>query len=45
MGLFMELWKLTVDANRNDTSSSTTRSKLEKQQSVADEVVVVMRFL
>lgn len=45
MGLVMEQWKLADDANRNDTSSSTTRSKLEKQQSVADEAVVVMKFL
>jgi len=45
MGLVMEQWKLTIDANRNDTSSSTARSKVEKQWSVADEIVVAMKPL
>jgi len=30
MGLVMELWKLTIDVNRNDTSRSTTRSKIRE---------------
>ena len=37
----MELGKSTDDENRNSTSGNTVRSKAEKQQSVADEVVVV----
>ena len=45
MGLMMELWKPTDDVNRNDTSEHTVRSKVEKHQLVADEVVVVMKFL
>jgi len=45
MGLVMEQWKPTVDANRNDTSGHVARSKVEIQQLVADEAVVVMNFL
>jgi len=45
MGLFMEQWKPTVDGNRNDTSGQVARSKLEIQQLVADEAVLVMKFL
>jgi hypothetical protein len=45
MGLVMEQWKPTVDGNRNDTSGQAARSKVEMQQLVADEAVVVMKFL
>ena len=45
MGLIMALWKPTDDENRNDTSGDPVRSKVEKRQSVADEVVVAMKFL
>jgi hypothetical protein len=45
MGLIMELWKPTDDENRNDTSEHTVRSKVEKPQLVADEAVVVKKFL
>ena len=45
MGLVMEQWKPTDDENRNDTSGQTARSKVEKCQLVAYEVVVVMKFL
>jgi len=41
----MELGKPTIDENRNDTSREPARSKVEKQELVADEVVVVMKFL
>jgi hypothetical protein len=40
--LIKELGKPTVDDNRNGTSGDTVRPKVEKQQAVADEVVVVM---
>jgi hypothetical protein len=40
--LITELGKPTGDENRNDTSGDTVRPKVEKQQLVADEAVVVM---
>jgi hypothetical protein len=43
MGLVTELGKPTDDENRNGTSGDTVRPKLEKQQSVADEAVVVKK--
>ena len=45
MGLYMEQWKPTGDVNRNDTSGQAARSKVEIHQLVADEAVVVMKFL
>jgi hypothetical protein len=45
MGLIMELWKPKDDENRNDTSGQTVRSKVEIHLLVADEAVVVMKFL
>ena len=45
MGLVMEQWKPTDDVNRNDTSGKAVRSKVEKCQLVADEIVVAMRVL
>jgi hypothetical protein len=39
--LITELGKPTDDENRNGTSGDNVRPKVEKQQSVADEVVVV----
>jgi len=42
----MELWKPPDDGNRNDTrGKESPRSKVEKHQAVADEAVVVMKFL
>jgi len=41
----MELGKPTVDANRNGTSGNTVRLKVEKQQAVTDEVVVVRKTM
>jgi len=40
-----ELGKPTFDGNRNGTSGEPVRPKVEKQELVADEVVVVMKFL
>ena len=45
MGLIMEQWKPTDNENRNDTSGKAVRSKVERCQLVADEAVVVMKFL
>ena len=45
MGLVMEQWKPTDDGNRNDTNGQAVRSKVEIHQLVADEAVVVMKFL
>ncbi len=45
MGLIMELWKPPDDENRNDASRQAVRSKVERQWVVADEAVVVMKFL
>jgi hypothetical protein len=45
MGLIMELWKPTGDENRKDTSREPVRSKVETHRLVADEAVVVMKFL
>jgi hypothetical protein len=38
-----ELGKPTVDVNRNGTSVDTVRPKVEMQQVVADEAVVVKK--
>ena len=45
MGLVMEQWKPTDDGNRNDTSGQAVRSKVEIHELVADDAVVVMKFL
>jgi len=45
MGLYMEQWKPTGDENRNGTSGQAARSKVETHWLVADEAVVVMKFL
>jgi hypothetical protein len=45
MGLVMELWKPPYDDNRKDTSEHTVRSKVEKRGVVADEAIVVLKFL
>ena len=39
----MELGKPTDDVNRNSTNVNTVRPKVEKHQTVADEVVVVKK--
>ena len=44
-GLIMELWKPGDDENRSDTSGEPVRSKVEMRRLVADEAVVVMKFL
>jgi len=41
----MELGKPTDDVNRNGTSGEPVRPKVEKYQAVADEAVVVLKFL
>jgi len=41
----MELWKPGDDENRSDTSGEPVRSKVEMHRLVADEAVVVMKFL
>jgi hypothetical protein len=41
----MELGKPTDDVNRNSTSGKTVRPKVEKQQSVTDEVVIVRKTM
>jgi hypothetical protein len=43
MGLVTELGKPTDDVNRNGTSGNIVRPKVEKQQPVADEGVVVRK--
>jgi hypothetical protein len=45
MGLVMELWKLLDDGNRKDPKEHTVRSKVEKRGVMADEAVVVLKFL
>jgi hypothetical protein len=42
-GMVTELEKPTDDVNQNSTSRKTVRPKVEKQQSVADEAVVVKK--
>ena len=43
MGLVTELGKPADDVNRNGTSGDPVRPKVEKQQLVADEAVVVKK--
>ena len=46
MGLIMEQWKPPpYDDNRNGTIGQAVRPKVEKYREVADEVVVVKKFL
>ena len=45
MGLNMELWKPADDAKSKRPKRRTVRSKVERQQLVADEVVVVTKSL
>ena len=45
VGLVMELWKPPGDAKSKRCKWKTVRSKVEMRRVVADEAVVVMKFL
>lgn len=44
-GVVMEHGKQPCNENQNDPNGETTRSKVEKYKVVADEAVVVLKFL
>jgi hypothetical protein len=44
-GVVTEHGKQPCNGNQNDSSGDTVRSKVEKCKAVADEAVVVMKFL